>query len=63
MGKMTAGEIGDTAYWPALGSLPPVPWAGLSPVVHRAGEAAAQAVRAQAGLLVLDLDPEERRDA
>ena len=42
----TPGELAYAAYWPALGSPPPVPWAGLSPVVHRAWEAAAEAVRA-----------------
>lgn len=38
------GEVAYLAYWPALGSAPPVPWDGLSPVVHRAWEAAALAV-------------------
>lgn len=44
----TPGAIAYAAYWPALGSPPPVPWARLSPVVHRAWEAAAEAGAQQA---------------
>lgn len=46
MGESTPGETAYDNYWPALGSAPPVPWDGRSPVVHRAWEAAAQAVLA-----------------
>lgn len=40
----TPGQVAYTAYWPALGTAPPVAWDGLSPVVHAAWEVAAQAV-------------------
>lgn len=44
MPELTPGETAYAAYWPALGTPPPVPWDGLSPVVHTAWERAAQAV-------------------
>jgi hypothetical protein len=44
--EQSPGAIAYGAYWPALGSPPPVPWTGLSPVVQAAWEAAAQAVLA-----------------
>jgi hypothetical protein len=47
MPEPTPGETAYLAYWPALGSAPPVPWDSLSPIVHRAWEAAAQAAIAQ----------------
>jgi hypothetical protein len=42
--EQSPGETAYTAYWPALGAPPPVPWAGLSAVVQAAWEAAAFAV-------------------
>lgn len=46
MHEPTPGEVAYLAYWPALDIAPPVPWNGLSPVVHTAWEVAAEAVLA-----------------
>lgn len=51
----TPGQVAYAAYWPALGSAPPVAWDGLSPVVQHAWEAAAQAVLDHAAFPPLDL--------
>lgn len=62
----TPGERCYAAFWQVQRTdghyhYPP-PFAQLPEVTRQAWEAAAQAVLAQAGLLVLDLDPEETRD-
>lgn len=57
----TAGQVAYEAYWHAAAPYMH-PWADVHPQNQAAWEAAAQAVLRQAGVLVLDFDPDVQRE-